>query len=154
MDFGQEERSIWLGEASRSVWIASAPLDLSYKLYMKALGKSPSDTPEIPWDASGEFDLLPKMPTDYIVPRHMALFVIDDDVYYDPELTIMEKLQEAVFWEHTGSGSSESDGMAKRWDEAAILKILAIEPVGDTSLCNEIISQRCWYHLREAAVQD
>jgi hypothetical protein len=70
------------------------------------------------------------MPTDYILPRHMALFVIDNHVYYNTELTILEKLEQAVLWEHTGPHYTASEGNGRRWSEEKIRKIFTLSRLG------------------------
>lgn len=73
----------------------------------------------------------------------MAVLAMDNDVYYNSQYTLLEKVRKAVFWEHLGPESKETDGMASTWTDNDIKSILAIEPLGGTHLSDDEINETC-----------
>ncbi|KAF2175192.1 hypothetical protein K469DRAFT_77610 [Zopfia rhizophila CBS 207.26] len=122
------------------MWLVTAPLEESYSLFMKVIGKASEANASIPWNTMNTLDILPDFPTDHIIPQHMAVFVLDTHVYYNSELTLLEKIGKGRFCEHQGPRSSETDGEGAKWADDKILSIIAIEPLGGTGMSdNEIL---------------
>lgn len=124
------------------MWLVTVPLEESYSLFMKAIGKASQANASILWDTMNTLDILPDFPTDYIIPQHMAVFVLDTHEYYNSKSTLLNKIKKGRFWEHQGPHSSETAGEGVEWDDDKISSIIAIEPLGGTGMSSNEIPLR------------
>jgi len=78
--------------------------------------------------------------------RHLALSAMDKEDWDDPNLTNLQRLSKADFWEHRGSSNEPRQGNG--WGEKEIRSIEAIQYLGWTEKSNETITEECTFATR------
>ncbi|KAK1749833.1 hypothetical protein QBC47DRAFT_395403 [Echria macrotheca] len=75
--------------------------------------------------------------------KHFALGAMDEDDWEDSDLTVVQKLGKAYFWQHLGSSHCPSSSEARHvgaWKEEDIRKIAGIQFLGWTEKSNDVIT--------------
>jgi len=137
---------------SRIVLLVATPLNEHLNQILFKLGATvPSTAEPIDW-FSRKNHSLPPISRYVCFARHLAVGVVDTKHWKDSELTLLEKLLKARYWEHQGSKSCASTcKMAKcgkpgdcgRWNENSIRSIEAIEVLGEIDKSDGTISVEC-----------
>ena len=130
------------GNPSRIVLLSSRRLEKAIDKALYALGtrqQQPNNC--VSWDQSQP---PPSLSDNIYFATHLAVGVVDTDIWEDPSRPWAVKFQHMLWWEHLGaassSGISANGGTGRTWEEQEISTIQAVEILGTTKWTDEEIT--------------
>lgn len=131
----------------RVVLLVARPIDMIIDriLYKLGVSENAPNYPTLPLDTADA----PSMADTFSFATHLAVALLDTNVWLSPELTLPQKMELALYWEHLGTGASGSitkaagcgiPGSGKKWDTNSVTSIRSVNLLGEVQMTDNEVS--------------